>query len=439
MAARATTVGLTALGLLSGAVGTAGAAGDDNGLIDESTYQSPAHGYVVQWDEPWTPSLTDTTHEPGYDSLSLISPAGDVSIKGVALDWSPEELNESSLEGLSDEDLFEDFEVLDEGERDGVAYLLFSGEGDDGTWIIYFEARQIEPEDGGAKVLVQSNLIAEADSAAEALADAEEIEVDGEPVFSVLEADDLQSDDDEEADDDEAEDRDDREDADADEEDDRGGREDEDDRSDRADENGLIDEFTYESPSHGYVVEWDLSWVVSPDETDTEGKLDRLTLYTVEGDAMLQIMGTAASWTPEQVVDAYVEDFQSADDALEVSDLGVEDGVAFALLEDEAGDVAIYVEAQEHDGIVLVAALLSTGEGLEDNLSAAYDEIAVDGDPIFVTSGAAKEAEADEEDASADDEEADADEDSVDRDEDDRQDDEQSDQEESDEENRDRA
>lgn len=382
-AARAGIAGLAVIGLLAGGV----AAQDDNGLIDEYAYQSPAHGYVVEWDDPWVPSLGGISHEPGHDAFTLGTPDGDLGFTGIALDWSPEEYAQVLVEGI--QEVFEDgeVEIVEEGEVDGVYYALIEAEEDGIEWVSYVETRVLDPEDDGAQILVMTDVFAFAEDIDQVIEDViDEVEIDGGPAFTALDETDLEERyEADEADEDE-EDEEDRDDEDRNDVDENDG--DDEDRDD--DETGLIQDTLYVSPSHGYVVRWSDFFAASPDETRTIDELDQLSLYTT--DAMIRVMGTTAAWTPEDIVDLFVEDFLAAG-GLEIADLGVEDGVAFAVLEHESGDddeAKIYVEARPFDQAtdldgegVIVTTLLTTDERFDDTLALAAEEIEIDGNPVF--------------------------------------------------------
>jgi hypothetical protein len=273
-----------------------------------------------------------------------------------------------------------------------------------GEMVFYAEVRYLDPEAAGATVIVQSDLMAPADAFGDALSAAVDgVEVDGAPIFSAvdeLEVE-LEGDGGNERDPDDGRDPDDEDGRDRDDADGRNRNEAGAGETDDADErgggdNGLIGETAYESPSHGYSVTWSDGWIVDPSRTTTEGDADYLDLICPTQDCEVRVIGTAAEWTPEQVVDLYVEDFLASTESLELVDLGVVDGVAYALLEDvtDAGTAILYVEARSFDQViageadgVLVTTMLSTGEGFERNFASAIDEIEVDGNPVFAAPG----------------------------------------------------
>jgi hypothetical protein len=404
-AVRAGIAGLATVGLLTGAA----AAQDDNGLIDEYAYQSPAHGYVVEWDDPWVPSLGGISHEPGHDTFTLGTPDGDLGFTGTALDWTPEEYAQILVEGMH-EVFEEEVEIVEEGEVDGVYYVLIEAEDDGVTWVEYVEARALNPEDDGGQILLMTDVLAFEEDFDQLVDDVvDEVEIDGGPVFTALDETDLETR--YEGDEGDEDSGDDADDADGDDEDeDRDG-----------DETGLIQDTLYVSPSHGYVIRWSGFFEASPEETETIDELDKLVLYTT--DAMIQVMGTTAGWTPEDIVDVYVEDFLAAGNGLEIADLGVEDGVAYAVLQDESGDddsAKIYVEArpfdeatdQDGDGVI-VTTLLTTNERFDDTLTLAAEEIEIDDNPIYALVDVEDDDAADDD---RDDADADGDEDANDDD-----------------------
>ena len=431
-AVRAGIAGLAVVGLLAGGA----AAQDDNGLIDEHAYQSPAHGYVVEWDDPWVPNLSDISHEPGFDTFGLSTPDGDLGITGVALDWSPEEYAQTLVEGMHE--VFDgEVEIVDEGEVDGVYYVLMEAEDEDGEWVSYVESRVLDPEADGAQILVMTDLLALEEDVDDLVGDAvAEIEIDGGPVFTALDATDLETRYETDADDGDAEaaaadDGDEEEQA-------------EDDDGDRRAETGLLQDTLYVSPSHGYVVRWSDVFVADPDGTFTDQELDTLVLYTDE--AEIRVMGTSADWTPEDIVDLFVEDFLAAGLDVEIADLGVVDGVAYAVLEDEGGDddsARIYVEARSFDeatdldeGGVIVTTLLTTAEAYDDTIALAAADVEIDGNPVYALIDVEDEEDADDDrddagegaddgdrDEDDEDERDDADDDRDDEDEDEDQDD----------------
>ena len=187
-AARSGLLALAAFGLVAGGA----LAGEQaTGLTDEAEYRSPTYGYEVTWDRPWEPNPEGTVSDDAVDMLTLETYGGFLQIIGVASDWTPEEFAADYVENF-DGSLYKEVEVVEQGEADGVAYLLIEGEMDDGTLVEYVEIRQIAEATIAAPPLVTLTRLVSVDdtfanNAAAAVAD---IELEGEPALVALDADD---------------------------------------------------------------------------------------------------------------------------------------------------------------------------------------------------------------------------------------------------------
>ncbi len=68
----------------------ASATQNDQGLIGETSYQSPQFGYSVTWTEPWDTRDRDVITNPGgFDTITLRGDAGTVRISGRADSYDP--------------------------------------------------------------------------------------------------------------------------------------------------------------------------------------------------------------------------------------------------------------------------------------------------------------------------------------------------------------
>jgi hypothetical protein len=192
-----------------------------------------------------------------------------------------------------------------------------------------------------------------------------------------------------------------------------------------ADDNGLIDDYSYESPNYGYEVEWDDPWEADPSQTASEPRADDLTLVN-EDDAQIWVTSMPTVGGPEEVVDAYLDAFAQLMSDDEVVEVGEADGVAYALMtgNDGEADTTMYVEVQEiEDGVVLITTLIAEDESFDYSLTSAGAEVEIDGEPTFQALDAAEdEADEDEEEDRAD-EDDDRDEDRRDDEDDDRDED----------------
>src|SRR5688572_5658757 len=139
-ALRAICVALIALGLVTGATGTAGAADPDKGLISDSKYESPTYGYRVEWGDAWEAEPGETYVKPAYDVLTVSTWGANLEIFGVGDGADPEDviertaafgspIEEADCEEI-DQEWLETWEVVDAGDEDGAAYQVLTGEFD---------------------------------------------------------------------------------------------------------------------------------------------------------------------------------------------------------------------------------------------------------------------------------------------------------------------
>ena len=181
IALRAGIIGLAAFGVVLGGAGAAA----DNGLIDDSTYESPSYGYEVEWGRGWEAQSSETVSERGFDQLALVTTGGNLVVAALTTEYTTEEVVEAYVDGLSEG--LDDLEILDQGEEDGVAYAMIGGEADsDGPVVTYVEVRELEEaERGSPAILTMSALMSTEDAFEDNLASAvEDIELDGDAIFA---------------------------------------------------------------------------------------------------------------------------------------------------------------------------------------------------------------------------------------------------------------
>jgi hypothetical protein len=116
-----------------------------------------------------------------------------------------------------------------------------------------------------------------------------------------------------------------------------------------------------------------------------------LTLDTFGG--FLSIAGFPTDFIPEEMIEGWVEKFPEELVAEPtIVEMGENDGVAYALVEDEAADAShtIYVEARElaaatddEPAVVTLTFLVSTPGTFANNAVSAAAAIEIDGDPLF--------------------------------------------------------
>src|SRR5688500_15924575 len=113
-------------------------------------------------------------------------------------------------------------------------------------------------------------------------------------------------------------------------------------------ENGLIDDYEYESPSYGYTVEWDDPWAATERDAVSEDGIDSLYLNTRDGSVMIFALPT--DYNEEELVEVAAESFVSEGDEVEILESGEAGGNAYVLAEITSEDgetVLAYYEAEE--------------------------------------------------------------------------------------------
>jgi hypothetical protein len=164
---------------------------------------------------------------------------------------------------------------------------------------------------------------------------------------------------------------------------------------------GLVSEREYESPQHGYSVEWSRDWVVDPysDEpvtSDLASRQDGLVLAWADGsmETFASIYGTSRGLAVDEQVADWIEPDRVAatwggqfDVTVLLDDTGRKAGAVLYAL-DEAGTnepvrlIMLYVVVELPDGTTLYLTLLGTPDVFE----AMYDvaaRILVNGEPVF--------------------------------------------------------
>lgn len=172
----------------------------------------------------------------------------------------------------------------------------------------------------------------------------------------------------------------------------------------RADDGGLVDDFSYESPTFGFRVEWDQTWQPLPDGTRSEDGVDGLTLAAFDG--ILQINASGLGVTPWEMIRPYADPPAGSVFAeFEIVEQGEADGTHFVLLEGELDGVVwrFYTEVREitapgNDGPVLIATSLIMTEASFADSAAAAAAVELDGEPILVVLEADADADRDRDD-----------------------------------------
>jgi hypothetical protein len=238
-ATRALALGLLALGVLSG---SAGAAGDD-GLIDDESYESPNFGYEIEWGRPWDVDTEGTFSEQGFDVLTLCNDNGCLAVMGLEEDVTPEESVEGYIEH-NEATFLDDIEISEQDAADDFAYATFSGEAESGNILtIHIEVRELEEatRNDPAVHLIALLISPEDEYDVHIASAADDIEIDGDPAFLATDAAADEDEDDDRGSRDRDEDDDERSD-DEDEDDDRSDDEDDDDRDENEDDEDDEDE-----------------------------------------------------------------------------------------------------------------------------------------------------------------------------------------------------
>lgn len=445
---------LAALLMIAGffAAGTATAlAQDDESGLDGNSFTSPNFDWSVEWDEDvWTFEVDSEDNAGGSDFFQLTTVDDPFAIAtfyaGTGYDGDPDDCAEgyedtlSGLDGNSDVDETDDFELPETPEDGAAAVYTYTAELDSGDLdLVDYVSCQTVVEDEAVLIFsitttpnVFEDLIPAIDdlTAEITLPDdlgrgSQDDEEDETP-----EADDEtpEADEDEtpEADDEDAEPT--RDVLLGDDEEEETPAADDDER--RA-ESG-IDDTTYTSPTYGFSVEWDEDvWTADPDgEVIDDGAdgLDRLRLthqdddgfyssFYVEGkedydgDTTDCLEGEADLLSSENaVVDFAPYEDEDGDPIEGEADSGGEFAVFVATIETEDGDevdLIEHVECQtlEEGESVVVFTLLTTEDIYEDELDAALEVI----DSLEIDGGrSARDDSAEDEDnrrSSADDDE----------------------------------
>lgn len=179
------------------------------------------------------------------------------------------------------------------------------------------------------------------------------------------------------------------------------------------DDNGLVEDFAYESPTYGYEIAWDRPWEANEDDTYVEQGADVLSLETFGG--FVNIIGMTTDTTPEEMVEFWTEDLPG--DVIaepEIVAEGADDDVAYAQIEDgdEDGELVVYVEARmfeefedEHGPLIIVSLMFMSEETFDNAAAAATADIEFDGDPLFLALGVDVDEDDDRRDHDEDDDE----------------------------------
>lgn len=183
---------------------------EDAGLISDTEYESPQFGYEVEWTDDWVlddyydnpdeglqPVMTDPENE--QDRLYLIWTEGSADYGFITIigqtasrggpDADVEEWTDRDyIEGQWPEDEWEVDVVLEEEGRDrgSVVYSLVSAEGDQ-YYTIYLS---IELDGGEMIYITFSTSEASFEDAFEHVS--EDIEIDGDPIFTLYDWDDIE-------------------------------------------------------------------------------------------------------------------------------------------------------------------------------------------------------------------------------------------------------
>jgi hypothetical protein len=179
-------------------------------------------------------------------------------------------------------------------------------------------------------------------------------------------------------------------------------------------ENGLLDDYEYESPTYGYTVEWDDPWAATEQDAESEDGIDSLFLNT--RDSQVMVLSLPTDYNEEELVELFSEGLADDGDEVEILEQGEAGGNAYAIAEltlESGGTMIAYYEAEEivePDGrepaIVVVTGLLADEADFDESLESANETIELEGDPLFRTLGAETDEDEDaDEDAEEDEDE----------------------------------
>jgi hypothetical protein len=450
---------LLSLGALPGAVGAQqGGAGEDDvpdsGVISDTAWESPQFGAGVTWggdfelvDDPeWTFSDPDL----GMDSVSL---GTDTLYFSVTYISSPGETPDEYMDRVADlrADGVNAYSLVsrDANANGNVTSLIYLG---DDRGDLYVAANEVTWFDEDAGILQFVVLNAWVDEAADGFAAAQDdIEVDGEAPFQLIEDADLdesalEQDDTEQADEagssDTGQAEDDEDTADA------GGPNIKDNNSDRQDEEaedassgesddtaedesadtagrgdtpdddtedantngptaeatpsagdqaalGIVGRRDYVSPQFDAEITWGRPWSVVDGNlaSDTQGKQDNLALIDTDDNLFQATFFATKSETPEAYMTrliAFRTDLASTK-SLEVLDQGTVGDRVYAIYVMESADGSTIYELSEvgqyKDGVLFKVEMQVDPANVQDAFAAMQDEIQVDGDAPFVFDG----------------------------------------------------
>lgn len=130
----------------------------DEGLVDDTSYESPAFGYTLEWDEEaWTPS--SATSEDRGDQLELEHDLGLLYIDSYAAPGADvTDCIEAEVETATEEDGVTDVAIAENADGDpiedatrtyafGVYTFVFAGDDGASERAVYIECRSIEDGD----------------------------------------------------------------------------------------------------------------------------------------------------------------------------------------------------------------------------------------------------------------------------------------------------
>jgi hypothetical protein len=403
----------------------------DAGVVSETEWESPQFGAVVTWGGDFTvlPDEASTYSDPenGMDALSL---GTDTIYFGATYILTPDETPADYVERLielrDDPDQVEDFELLDQGEDGDIAYVIYTGTQDGDTFVVASEVSYFDEDEGILQLVGVSAWAEEAEDAFDAVQD--DVEVEGDKPFSVLDSDaviveDVSVDDaetpdvdDEETpvvDDEETPNVDDAETPKVDDEEtpDAGDDAETPDASDDAetpnvddDEGsgadlealGIVGPRAYESPQFGGEVTWSRDWTVREDllTSDTDALMDNVQLQDDDGNVFQVTLFVSQDETPAEYVDRLVEfrtDLESTEE-LDVIDQDEIDDRAYVLYATTVDGTEMYVLSEvvvydEDEEVLMKVEMIVDPADAQDVFDLIQDDIEVDGDVPFLYDG----------------------------------------------------
>jgi len=151
---------------------------ENDGVIDDTSYESPEYGYTVTWESPWEVG-GDTVSGPDGDVLALTADGAQLRLTGNVAEGEPADLLESTIASL--QEALPQLEVVTDERDAAIPSAVLEGR----TNSILLEVRTVADSNvADSNVFVLVSLQVPTDAIDDALTNAESVLVDGEPIFT---------------------------------------------------------------------------------------------------------------------------------------------------------------------------------------------------------------------------------------------------------------